>query len=50
MEDEGCFSTLFVTKFKFKNRSTNPFDLVIRMFVQDHYSMETFQFGDAIID
>ncbi len=50
MEDECCFSTLFLTKFKLKNRLTNPFDLVVRMFAQDHYSMETFQFGDVIMD
>jgi hypothetical protein len=29
---------------------TNHFVLVVRMFVQDHYSMDIFQFGDAIKD
>ncbi len=50
MEDKCCFSTLFITKFKLKNRLINPLDLVVRMFVQAHYSMETFQFGDVIMD
>jgi hypothetical protein len=40
IEDECCFSTLFIMKFKFKN--SNHFDFIVNMFVQNHYSMDFF--------
>jgi hypothetical protein len=50
VEDKRCFSTTFFMKSKFKNKLTNHFDLVVKMFIQDHYSMDVFPFGDVIKD
>jgi len=35
-------------KSKLRNWFTTHLDLVVRMFAQDHYSMNTFPFGNAM--
>jgi hypothetical protein len=50
VKDKWCFSTLSFMKSKFRNRWTIHLDLVVKMFVQDHYSMDSFPFEDAIIE
>jgi len=37
-------------KSKFINILATHLDLVVRMFVQDDYSIDTFSFGDVIKD
>jgi hypothetical protein len=37
-------------KSKFRNQWTIHFDLVVKMFIQDHHSMDTFPFEDAIME
>ncbi len=48
MEDEWCFSIVSFMTFMLKNKLTNHFDLVVKMFAQDQYSIDAFPFGDAI--
>jgi hypothetical protein len=35
-------------KFMLRNKLKNHFDLVVNMFAQNQYSIDTFPFGDAI--
>jgi hypothetical protein len=48
MEDEQCFSIVSFMTFMLRNKLTNNFELVVKMFAQDQYSINTFPFGDAI--
>jgi hypothetical protein len=50
MEDKYCFSTLSFMKSKLWNQLTTHFDLVVKMFAQNHYTLDTFPFGDVIKD
>ncbi len=50
VEDECCFSTLFFLKSKLHNRLIKHLDLIVRMFVDDHYTLDSFPFGDAMKD
>jgi hypothetical protein len=50
MENECCFSTLSFMKSKLWNWLTTHFDLVVNMFAQNHYTLDTFPFGDVIKD
>jgi hypothetical protein len=48
MEDQRCFSIVSFMTCMLRNKLTNHFDLVVKMFAQDQYSIDTFPFGDAI--
>jgi hypothetical protein len=48
MEDEWCFSIVYFMTPMLRHKLTNHFDLVVNMFAQDQYSIDTFPFGDAI--
>jgi hypothetical protein len=48
VEDEQIFSIVFFMKFKLRNKLTNHFDLVVKIFVHDQYSIDTFPFGNLI--
>jgi len=37
-------------KSKIRNKLTNHFNLVVKMFAQKHYSMDIYPFGDVIKD
>ncbi len=50
VEDECCFSTLSFMKSKLQKWLITHLDLVMRMLAQDHYTLDTFPFGDAIKD
>ncbi len=45
---QAMLFNLSFMKSKLRNWLTIHLDLVVRMFAQDHYSMSTFPFGDAI--
>jgi hypothetical protein len=49
-EDEHCFSTLSFLKSKLHNRLIKHLDWVVRMFAQEHYTLNSFPFGDAMKD
>jgi hypothetical protein len=44
------FFTLSFMKSKLHKWLTTHFNLVVRMFAQDHYTLDTFPFGDATKD
>jgi hypothetical protein len=48
VEDERCFSLLFVMKNELKNRLTIHVDLVMWMYAQFFYIMETFPLTTTI--
>jgi hypothetical protein len=49
IKDEWCvFQLCFFLKSTLKKNLTNHLDLVVRIFAQDHYSMNIFPFEDAI--
>jgi hypothetical protein len=48
VEDERCFSTLSFMKSKLWNQLTTHLDLVVKMFAQDHYILDTFPFEDWV--
>jgi hypothetical protein len=48
VEDEHCFSTLSFMKSKLWNQLTTHLDLVVKMFAQDHYILDTFPFEDWV--
>ncbi len=48
VEDECYFSTL--SFMKLHKWLTTHFNLVVRMFAQDHYTLDTSPFGDATKD
>jgi hypothetical protein len=48
MEDERCFSTLAFMKSKLQNRLTTHLPLVVRMFAQQFYTLQSFPYGDYI--
>jgi hypothetical protein len=50
IEDAHCFSILFFLNSKLRNQLTKHLDLVVRIFVHDHYVMDSFPFGDAMKD
>jgi len=37
-------------KSKIRNKLTNHFNLIVKMFAQKHYSMDIYPFGDVIKD
>lgn len=50
VEDERTFSSLSFLKSKLRNRLTTHLDLVVRMFAQDFYTLNTFPYQTAITD
>jgi len=48
VEDDKIFSTLMVMKTRFRNRLCEHFDLMVRMFAQPFYTVDTFPYDDAI--
>jgi hypothetical protein len=50
IEDEHCFSILSFLKSKLHNQLIKHLDLLIKIFVHDHYIMDNFPFGDAMKD
>jgi hypothetical protein len=50
VENEQCFSTFQFMKSMLRNNLPTHLDLVVRMFVHEHYSLDTFPFWDAIKD
>jgi hypothetical protein len=50
VEDERTFSLLAFLKSKLRNRLTTHLDLVVRMFAQDFYTLNTFPYQAAISD
>jgi hypothetical protein len=50
VEDERTFSNLSFMKKKLHNRLTTHLDLVVRMYAQSFYSLETFPFYITICD
>jgi hypothetical protein len=48
MEDERIFSTLTFMKIRLHNRLCEHLDLVICMYVQPFYTIDTFTYLDAI--
>jgi hypothetical protein len=48
--NEWCFSITSFIRSKHINRLPTYFDLVVKMFIQNHCSMDIFPFGDAIED
>jgi hypothetical protein len=50
MVNEWCFSITSFIRSKHINRLPTYFDLVVKMFIQNHCSMDIFPFGDAIED
>ena len=48
VEDERCFSTLKFLKSCQRNRLGKHLPLVVRMFGQKYYTLETFPYNDAI--
>jgi hypothetical protein len=50
MVDKWCFSIMSFVKSKNRNRLPTYFDLVVKMFIQNHCFMDIFPFGDAIMD
>ena len=50
VEDERTFSSLAFLKSKLRNRLTTHLDLVVRMFAQDFYNLNTFPYQAAISD
>jgi hypothetical protein len=50
VKDERCFSTLSFLKSKLCNGLTKYLDLIVRMFAHDHYTLDSFPFGDAMKD
>jgi hypothetical protein len=50
MVDKWCFSIMSFIRSKHINRLPTYFDLVVKMFIQNHCSMYIFPFVDAIKD
>jgi hypothetical protein len=50
LKNECCFSTLSFLKSKLRNQLTKHLDLVVKTFAQDHYTLDSFPFGDAMKD
>jgi len=50
VEDERTFFTVIFMKSKLRNRLTTNLDLVVRMYVHDFFTLQTFSFQIAIID
>jgi hypothetical protein len=50
VEDERTFSTLTFMKTRMWNRLCEHLDLVVRMFAQPFYTIDSFPYNDAIID
>ncbi len=50
MEDKCYFPTLSFMKSKLWNQLTTHLDLVVKIFVYDHYILDAFPFEDAIKD
>jgi hypothetical protein len=48
VEDERTFSTLTFMKIRLQNRLCEHLDLVVRMFAQPFYTIDTFPYDDAI--
>jgi hypothetical protein len=49
MEDENTFSTLMFMKTKLQNQFWEHLDLVVCMFAQPFYMINTFPYDDAIM-
>jgi hypothetical protein len=50
VENEKCFSTLPFMKSMLQNKLPTHLDLVVRMFVHEHYTLYTFPFWDTFKD
>jgi hypothetical protein len=50
VEDERTFSTLTFMKSKLWNQLVGHLDIVIRMFIQDFFTKDTFSLQVAIVD
>jgi len=50
MEDKHCFSILSFMKSKLWNELTTHLNLVVQMFAQNDYTLDTFPFGVVIKD
>jgi hypothetical protein len=48
VEDDRIFSTLMFMKTRLRNRLCEHLDLVVRMFAQPFYTVDTFPYDDAI--
>jgi hypothetical protein len=48
VEDDRIFSTLMVMKTRLRNRLCEHFDLMVCMFAQPFYTVDTFPYDDAI--
>ncbi len=50
VENEKCFSTLPFMKSMLRNKLPTHLDLVVRMFIHEHYTLNTFPFWDTLKD
>ncbi len=50
VEGECCFSIMSFMKSKLQNRLIVHLDLVVKMFAQEHYCLDTFPFGDWVVN
>jgi hypothetical protein len=50
VEDERTFFTFIFMKSKLKNQLTNHFDLVMKMYTQDFFTLQSFPFYMATIE
>ncbi len=48
VEDDRIFSTLMFMKTRLQNRLCKLLDLVVRMFAQPFYIVDTFPYDDAV--
>jgi hypothetical protein len=49
VEDDRIFSTLMFMKTRLQNKLSEHLDLVVRMFAQPFYTVDTFPYDDAIM-
>jgi hypothetical protein len=50
VEDERTFSTLTFMKLKLKNHLTTHLDLVVKMYAQDFFTLQSFPFYTTITE
>jgi hypothetical protein len=48
VEDDKTFSTLTIMKTRLRNRLCEHLELVVQMFAQPFYTIDTFPYDDAI--
>jgi len=50
VEGECCFPIMSFMNSKLENQLLVHLDLVVKMFAQEHYYLDTFPFGDGMKD